>query len=140
MTTAPARSASRREDADERLVVVTDVRPLGRGHPLRDPPQPEEPDDVVDPDAAGVAQDGPHHVAERCVPQRGEPVRAPRWLAPVLAELVELVRRRSDGHTRGERVAQPPGVGALGMDADRKVVDDPDRHAHIRADRRTSPS
>ena len=42
------------------------------------------------------------------VAELGEPVRAPRRLAPVLAELVELVRRRADGDAAGERVAAAP--------------------------------
>jgi hypothetical protein len=38
-----------REDADHRLVVVADVRARGRPGALRDPPQAEQPDHVVDP-------------------------------------------------------------------------------------------
>ena len=42
------------QDADERLVVVADVGTLDRTHAVGDPPEPEEADDVVDAQAAGV--------------------------------------------------------------------------------------
>ena len=46
------------EDADQRLMVVTDVRALTGKLTVRNPPQPEEPDDVVDPDSTGMTQGG----------------------------------------------------------------------------------
>ena len=85
-----------RQHADHRLVVVAHVGALGRRAALRDPPEPEQPDDVVDADPAGVPQHGRDQVAERRVAELLEPVRAPRRLAPVLADLVERVRRCAD--------------------------------------------
>ena len=46
-------------------------------------------------------EQGPDHVAERRVAELGEPFRVPGRLRPVLAELVELVRRGADGDARG---------------------------------------
>ena len=55
------------EDADHRLVVVVDVGALGRVGALRHPPEPEQPDHVVDADAAGVPEHRAEQVAERRV-------------------------------------------------------------------------
>ncbi len=51
----------KRDDADHRLVVVAHVGAVGRRRALRDPPQPEQPDDVVDANAARVPQHGVDH-------------------------------------------------------------------------------
>ena len=58
-----------------------------------------------------------------------QPVRPPRRLRPVLAELIELVRRRARGHAQRQHVLQGPGVGAVRMHADGQVVHDADRHS-----------
>ena len=111
ITTAPARWASSARIADERLVVVPHVRALVGGHPARDPPQPEQPDDVVDPHTAGVAQRGraPCRGTARTPAPPGDPVATAagptRW-----PELVELVRRRPDRHPAGQDVGQRPRV------------------------------
>ena len=64
--------------------------------PGRDPPQPEQPHDVVDAQPAGRAQDAADDVAERRVAGLGQPVGPPRRQPPVLALLVERVGRRAD--------------------------------------------
>ena len=85
-----------RQDAHERLVVVAHIRPRRRGQPLRHPPHAEQPDDVVDPQATGV----PQHPASRSryggEAGLGQPLRVQGRLRPVLADLVERVRRRAD--------------------------------------------
>src|SRR5665647_2577351 len=116
------------EDADQRLMVIADVRALTGNVAVRNPPQPEEPDHMVDPDATGMTQGRTKHVPVWRIAELLEPVRPPGWLAPVLAELVVLVRRGTDGDPAHEGVGQSPGVRPLGVDADREVVNDPQRH------------
>ena len=116
------------EHADQRLVVVADVGALVGRAAGGDPPEPEQADDVVDPDPAGVPEHGADQVAERLVAELGEPVRPPRRLAPVLAELVVGVRRRADLDALRVDVLQPPRVGAAGVHADREVVHDAEPH------------
>ena len=128
-TTAPRADRLQRQDADQRLVVVPQVGALGRPVPLRDPPQPEQPDDVVHPHAAGRPQHRRHHVPERRVGPLGQPVRPPRRLLPVLAVLVVRVRRRADGHALREDVLQAPGVGALRCTPTARSCMTPERHA-----------
>ncbi len=96
--------------------------------PLGDPPQPEQPDDVVDAYAAGMPQHSPDQRAKRPVFLLFQPVRPPRRLRPVLAELIELVRRRTRGHAQRQHILQRPRVGAVRMHADGQVVHDAQRH------------
>ena len=98
------------------------------GRALRDPPQPEQPDDVVDPHPAGRPQHGRDHVPERRVGQLGQPVRPPRRLRPVLTVLVERVRWRTDRDPAGEDVLQRPGIRPLRMHPDGQVVHHAQRH------------
>jgi len=116
------------QDPEHRLVVVADVGALVGRHPLRHPPEPEEPDDVVDPHRAGVAQDRAHQVAQGGVAQAREGVGTPRRLRPVLALLVEPVRRRADRHALGKHVRHGPDVGSVRVHAHREVVHDADPH------------
>ncbi len=116
------------EDADHRLVVVADVRPGRRRHAVGDPPEPEQPDDVVDADPAGMAQHGREDVAHRAIGQLGEAIRPPRRLGPILAGLVEGVGGSAHRDARSEDVLQPPAVGAVRMDADGKIVHDAEHH------------
>ena len=55
----------------------------------------------------------------------------PRGQRPVLAALVELVRRGAHADAGDERVRPGPGVGAAGMCADGQVADDADAHAGL---------
>jgi hypothetical protein len=118
-----------REHAEQRVAVVGHVGARARAGVLRHPPQPEQAHHVVDPQPAGVPQAAAHHVAERRVAQLGQPVRPPGRQPPVLALLVEGVRRRPDGGAQRERVLQRPGVGAAGVHSYGQVVDDADGHA-----------
>ena len=45
------------QDGQHRVMVEADERPRIGRHARRDPPQPEQPQDVIDPQAAGVRQD-----------------------------------------------------------------------------------
>ena len=116
-------------DADHGLVVVADVGALVRPHAPGDPPQAEQPDDVVHAQRTGVAQHRAHHVAQRRVGGLRQVGGAPRRLGPVLAELVVHVRRGADLDARGEGVRVAPHVGPVGVDADGQVVHDPQAHA-----------
>ena len=58
-----------------------------------------------------------------------EPVWPPRRLRPVLAELIELVRRRTRGHAQRQHILQGPGVGAIGVHTDGQVFHDAQRHS-----------
>ncbi|CKU41133.1 Uncharacterised protein [Mycobacterium tuberculosis] len=84
---------------------------------------------MVDAYRTGVPQRGLDQRAKRSVLLLSEPVRPPRWLRPVLAELVELIRRRTCGHTLGQHVLQSPGVGPVGVHANGEVCHDAQRHA-----------
>ena len=68
------------DDPDHRLVVVAHVDALGRRRSLGNPPQAEHADDVVDPNPAGVPQDGRDQRPERLVAKLFQPVRPPRGL------------------------------------------------------------
>src|SRR5665811_403182 len=103
-----------RENADQGLMVVTDVRALAGNLAVRNPPQPEEPDDVVDPDATGMTQGRAQHVPVWRIAELLEPVRPPRRLAPVLAQRVVRARAGREGappgqyDARGQDWSQPP--------------------------------
>ncbi len=96
--------------------------------PLRHPPEPEQPDHVVDAHPARVPEHGAHEVAERRVAALLEPLRLPRRLSPVLSQLVERVRGRAHRHPLGVRRPHPPRVGATGVHADGEVVHGAQRH------------
>ena len=84
------------QDPDQRLVVVVDVGAgVGTGT-RRHPPQPEQPQHMIDTNPAGVPEYAAHQVAERRVAEFGETLRMPRRLGPVLPELVVLIRWRAD--------------------------------------------
>ena len=83
---------------------------------------------MVDADPAGMPQHSPDQRAKRSVFLLVQPVRPPRRLRPVLAELIELVRRRARGHAQRQHILQRPRVGAVRMHADGQVVHDAQRH------------
>jgi len=84
---------------------------------------------VVEAQAARVPQDVAQHRAVRRVARRREPLRVPRRLAPVLADLVERVRRCPDRDALGEQLLVRPRVRAARVHPDGEVVDHADRHA-----------
>ena len=55
------------DDAHHGLVIVVHVSTFGRHTAVRDPPQAEHPQDVVDTHGTGISQGGAHHVAQRRV-------------------------------------------------------------------------
>ena len=125
-----------REDADQRLVVVAHIGAGGGVGALRDPPQPEQPDDVVDPQPAGVAQRRRDQPAEGLVRRVGEAVGTPGRLLPVLAVLVVGVGWRADRDPAGVRLLQRPRVGPAPVDADGEVG----HHAQAHARRGAAPA
>ena len=128
MASAPADDRLAGQHADHGPVVVPHVGALVRTHPARHPPEPEQPHHVIDPQAAGVPQRGAHQVRERRVPLGGEPLRMPGRLVPVLAALVELVRRGAHADPGDHHVLPGPGVGTARMGADGEIPDDADAH------------
>ena len=86
---------------------------------------------MVHADTAGVAEQGPQHVAVGRVRRVGEGIGRPRRLRPVLSQLVVHVRRAADRHARGEHILQCPGIGTFEPHSDREIVDDPRAHAHL---------
>ena len=117
-----------RHDSDHCVVVVAHIGALGGRDALRDPPQPEQSDDVVDPHPAGMAQNCRDESPKRLVAKLFEPIRSPRWLRPVLAQLVELIGRGARIHPERQHILQRPGVGAGGMHTDGKIMHDAQRH------------
>ena len=123
-----------RQDAEHGLVVVVDIGALGGPVALRDPPQPEQTHDVVDPDAARVAEDPAQHLPPRAVAGLRQTERMPRRLAPVLALLVVHVGGGTHGDAAGQGPVQRPGIGPVLGHAHGQVMHHADRHA--RRDRR----
>ena len=115
--------------AHGRPVVVPHVRAAVRGHALRHPPQPHQPHHVVHPEAARVPQRRPEQVQQRAVADFRQPPRIPRRLPPVLAELVEPVRRRPHADPVNDLVPVGPRVRAAGVRADGQVMDEADGHS-----------
>lgn len=114
------------EGAEHRRGVMAHVRaPVGR-LARRNPPQPPQPGDVVHPDAVDMAQHAAQHVPERLVARGSEPIRTPRWQAPVLAPLVEGVRRRADVRAQCQRVLQRPRLRPRRRDTHGEVADQTD--------------
>ena len=84
---------------------------------------------MVHPQPAGVPQTRADQPGQRRVALAGQPLRVPGRLVPVLAALVELVRRRTHAHPRDQHVLPGPGVRATWVAADREIPDDPGAHA-----------
>ncbi len=117
-----------RERRHRRVVVIADVGAAVGGLAGGHPPQPRKAHDVVDAQAARVPQRGPEQLGQRPVAGRRQPLRVPGRLAPVLAELVEAVRRRAHGDAGDQQPRMRPGVGAAGVHAHGEVMDDAVRH------------
>ena len=110
-------------------MVVAHVRAFGGRRTGGDPPQPEQSNDVVDAYGARMAQHSPDQCTKRSVFLLLQPVRPPRRLRPVLAELIEFIGWRTRGHAQRQRILQGPRVGPIRMHADGQVMHDPQRHS-----------
>ena len=117
---------------EHRVGVVGDVGAVRRRAAVRHPPEPKKPENMVDSQPAAAAQHRPHHLAQRREAGLGQPVGPPRRQAPVLALLVETVRRCADAEAGRQLALQRPRIGAAGIDPDGKVVHDADAHAAFR--------
>ena len=115
-------------DPDHRVVVVPHVRALGGRGTLGNPPQPEQPDDVVDANPAGVPQNRLDQRSEGLVAKLFELIGSPWRLGPVLAQLVELIGRGAGGHPQCQNVLQRPAVRASRMHPDGEIGHDAERH------------
>ncbi len=80
---------------------------------------------MIDPDSRRVPEGGPQGLYERLIPGRAQAPGIEGRHAPVLAGGVEGVGRRPHRHPLGELVLPGPGVGPVGVDAHRQVVDQP---------------
>src|SRR5215203_2869167 len=118
-----------RENADHGLVVVAYVSALRGSHACGNPPQSEESDHMINAQAAGMPQDRRHGVSEGRVRGSGEAIRPPWWLIPVLALLVERIRRTADRDAHRVTVLQAPSIRATGAHPHWQVMHHPKRHA-----------
>ncbi len=123
------------QEVEQVVVGVTNVGAVAGPDPRRDPVQPEQAHDVVDADAAAVGERRPHRVDERLVTGRSELPRHERRQAPVLAERVEGVGRRTHAAAFAQQVLERPRIGAVGVEPDGEVGHDVDagtaRHAQL---------
>ena len=110
-------------------VVVIDVGPLVRGQARRYPPQPEQAHHVVHAQRAAAAGGRVHQIGQGPVVLFGQPLRVPGLGAPVLAQLVELVRRRAHGNPGHVQLPLGPDIGPGRAGPDGQVLDDADAHA-----------
>ena len=119
-----------REDRDHRLMVVGDVRAAACTFALRNPPQAEQAEHMVDAHRARVRKHVVHHFAVHAVTGFGEIIRIERRLSPILALLVVEVRRAAHGDAAdGETFRIPPHVGAQRMHAHGHVLHEAQCHA-----------
>src|SRR5688572_15385156 len=88
---------------------------------MRDPPQPVQPEHVVDSQERGVLATAAHERApEREATALGGAWKL-RWQTPVLTIREQLVGRCSDGDPGREQVRMRPPLEAVGMPTDRQV-------------------
>ena len=76
-----------------------------------------------------VPQDRVDHGPEWFIAPMDELVGTPRRLRPVLAELVELIRRRARGDAQREDVLHRPCIGSVRVDPHGEIVHDAELHA-----------
>ena len=124
-----------RQHADQRLVVVAHVGARLRRLPGRDPPQPEQPEDVIHPDPAGM----PQHRGQHAAGTAGSPPRPAGRAATAAGSSPGRSGCSASGGAPtvtpcAKVVLQPPDVGAVRMHPDREVVHD--AQPHPGADRR----
>src|SRR4249920_2051575 len=103
-----------RQDSDHGLVVVTHVGTLRGTRTSGTPPEPAQADDMINAQATGMPQDRGDHVANGLVPGGDEPIRPPRWLVPILALLIEGIRRAANRDAFPIIALQAPRIRAAG--------------------------
>ena len=119
------------DDAHHGLVIVVHVRTFGGSATVRDPPEAEHTQDVVDAHRTGVRQHSADHVAQRQVTRLREATRRPRRLRPVLALLGVDVRRSTHAHAAGKELRSAPLFGTVAVHADCQISHDADLHPNF---------
>ncbi len=84
---------------------------------------------MVNPQAARMPEASPQQLGQRLPLPAHQLERAERRLRPVLAALIEPVRRGAHAHAGHQQVLAGPGIGTARMDPDGEIGDHPDRHA-----------
>ncbi len=115
-----------RDDGQQFLGGIAHIGAVGRRQPVGDPEEAEESHDVVDAQAAAMVERGADRLDERSVAERAQPVWDERRQSPVLAAGHEAIGRGADRGAGGQRVLPGPGVGPVGVHADRQVLHDSD--------------
>ena len=118
--------------AEHRLVVVHHVGAIAGAKSLRNPPQAEQSQHVIDTHRARMLIHGMHHFAVHLVAGGFQITRVERWLAPILALLVVEVRRAADRDaTGGETLRVGPRVSAEPVHANGHILHKAKCHAMI---------
>lgn len=89
--------------------------------------------DMIDTHRTGIGEHVMHHIAVHLESGLFEGDRVKRRLAPILALLVEHVRRGTDRGALGEAFRIPPHIGSCRMHADGHIRDDADLHTGLAA-------
>src|SRR5688500_1002375 len=99
-------------DLEQLVGVGADIGAARRVLPGWDPPQPEQPEHMVDPQAAGMSQLRVDRLDERSIRRRPQPGRNEWRQPPILARRVETIRWRADAGAHGELTLPIPGIEA----------------------------
>ena len=86
---------------------------------------------MIDTHRTGIGEHVMHHIAVHLESGLFEGDRVKRRLAPILALLVEHVRRGTDRGALGEAFRIPPHIGSCRMHADGHIRDDADLHTGL---------
>ena len=78
-----------------------------------------------------MAQHGGEHLAPRCIARGGQALRVPRWLRPILALLVIVIRRGAYRALRRQILCEVYGIGAARVHTHGKVIHQAQAHAGI---------
>jgi hypothetical protein len=126
MTNAPER-----EDAEEIVGRVRDVRAFARRSPRRNPELTQEAHDVVDAQRARVRERATHEANPIVVAALGQSARIDRRQAPVLAGRPERIGRRAEARAGDEKVRERPRVASAGRGADGEILVDADGEPRV---------
>ena len=117
------------QNANHRFMVVVHVSTFGSCRAVRDPPEAEQTQNMVDADCSRKGHSGPHDISERCIAGLLQCAWVPRRLSPVLALLRVHVRWGSHPHRRGELILIRPELGSESGNTNRQVSHDSDGHS-----------